>query len=180
MPVADALVAADVTAVDEPDAFGTQGVGMRDAEQPCRLLRVEQVGRADETGDERRGRSVVDLLRSADLFDATVVEHGDAGAHRQRLTLVVGDEHERDADRVLDRLELDLHLLAELEVERAERLVEQQHARLVDQRPGERHPLTLATAELVRPAFAELPEPDDVEHLDRRDDDARRDRRLSP
>ncbi len=62
-----------------------------------------------------------------DLFDAAVVEHRDPGAHRQRLTLVVGDEHERDADGVLDRLELDLHLLAQLEVERAERLVEQQH-----------------------------------------------------
>ena len=138
---------------------------MGDAEQPGRLLRVEEVGRADETGDERRGRSVVDLLRSAHLFDATFVEHRDPGAHRQRLTLVVGDEHERDADGVLDRLELDLHLLAELEVERAERLVEQQHAGLVDQRPGERDALTLPAAQLIRATFAELAEADDVEHL---------------
>ena len=79
-----------------------------------------------------------------------VVEHRDAVAHRERLVLVVGDEHERDADLALDRLQLDLHLLAELEVESAERLVEQQHRRPVDQRPGERDALALAAGELVR------------------------------
>ena len=50
----------------------------------------------------------------------------------------------------LDRLELDLHLLAQLEVERAERLVEQQHARPVDQRARERDALPLAAGELAR------------------------------
>ena len=49
-------------------------------------------------------------------------------------------------------LELDLHLLAELEVERAERLVEQQHLRPVHQRPRERDALPLATRQLARPA----------------------------
>ena len=41
-------------------------------------------------------------------------------------------------------LELDLHLLAQLQVERAERLVEQQHLRPVDERAGQRDPLSLA------------------------------------
>ncbi len=48
------------------------------------------------------------------------------------------------------RLQLDLHLFAQLQVERAERLVEQQHLRPVDQRPGERDALTLPAASLVR------------------------------
>ncbi len=165
MPVADAFAGTDVTTVDETDALGAQGVGLGHAEQAGRQLGIEEVGGADETGDERRGRSVVDLLGCAHLFDAAFVEHRDPGAHRQRLALVVGDEHERDADGVLDRLELDLHLLAELEVERAERLVEQQHSGLVDQRPGERDALTLPAAQLVRATFAELAEADDVEHL---------------
>ena len=47
-------------------------------------------------------------------------------------------------------LELDLHLLAELEVERAERLVEQQHLRPVDDRARERDALALAAGELAR------------------------------
>ena len=37
---------------------------------------------------------------------------------------------------------------ADLGVERAERLVEQQHLGLVGQRPGQRHPLLLAAREL--------------------------------
>ena len=55
----------------------------------------------------------------------------------------------------LDALELDLHLLAQLEVERAERLVEQQHPRAVDDRAGERDALALAAGELRGLAGAE-------------------------
>ena len=53
------------------------------------------------------------------------------------------------------RDELELHLAAELEVERAERLVEQQHGGLVDQGAREGHPLLLAAGELRRPTRAE-------------------------
>ena len=49
----------------------------------------------------------------------------------------------------------DLHLLAQLQVERAERLVEQQHMRLVDQRARQRHPLALAARQLRRAALAD-------------------------
>ena len=47
-------------------------------------------------------------------------------------------------------LQLELHLLAELQVERAERLVEQQHARPVDERARQRDPLLLTARELPR------------------------------
>ncbi len=59
-------------------------------------------------------------------------------------------------DLGLDALELDLHLAAQLEVERAERLVEQQHLGVVDQRAGERDALLLAAGELGRLAAREL------------------------
>ena len=49
-----------------------------------------------------------------------------AVAHRERFLLVVGHVDEGDADLALERLELELHLLAELEVERAQRLVEEE------------------------------------------------------
>ena len=58
-------------------------------------------------------------------------------------------------DLGLDALELDLHLPAQLEVERAERLVEQQHLRVVDQGARQRHPLLLAAGELGRLARGE-------------------------
>ena len=79
-----------------------------------------------------RHRPAVDLRGRADLHHPAVVEHRDAVGHRQRLALVVRHEDEGDAERLLQRLELLLHLLAQLQVQRAERLVEQQHLRPVD------------------------------------------------
>ena len=77
----------------------------------------------------------------------------------------MGDEDEGDAARLLQRLQLVLHLLAEFEIQRAERLVKQQHPRLVDQRAGERNALALAAGALPGPAVAEAVELDEVEHL---------------
>ena len=78
------------------------------------------------------------------------------------------DVDERDPDLVLDALELELHLLAELEVERAERLVEQQHARVVDERARERDALLLPARELARLAALAAREVDELEDLARR------------
>ena len=107
---------------------------------------------------------LVDRLGRADLLDPAVVEHREAVAHPERLLLVVGDVDEGDPDLALQGLELGLHLLAELEVEGAERLVEQQHLGLVDQRAGERDALALAAGELGRPAQAEAAERHQLEH----------------
>ena len=68
-------------------------------------------------------------------------------AHGQRLLLIVGDVDEGDAGALLNALQLDLHILAQLEVERAERLVEQQHARLVDERTRDGDTLLLAAGQ---------------------------------
>ena len=59
-------------------------------------------------------------------------------------------------DLGLDALELDLHLATQLEVERAERLVEQQHLGAVDHGAGQRDPLLLAPGELGRLAAGEV------------------------
>ena len=85
-----------------------------------------------------------------------MVEDREAVAHRQRLLLVVRDVDERDPELLLDPLQLDLQLLAELEVERAERLVEEERLRPVDDRARERDPLALAARELGRLAAAVL------------------------
>ena len=65
----------------------------------------------------------------------------------------------------LDLLQLELHLLAQLEVERAERLVEQQRGRAVDERAGERDPLLLAAGELAGTPALEPFEAHGAEHL---------------
>ena len=62
-------------------------------------------------------------------------------------------------------LQLALHLLAQLQVERAERLVEQQHLRLADQRARQRHALALAARQLRRPALADVRQPHQLQQL---------------
>ncbi|MNQ62962.1 hypothetical protein D3C85_773280 [compost metagenome] len=57
-----------------------------------------------------------------------------------------------------------LQFFAQLLVQRAERLVHQQDARLVDQCPGNRHPLLLAAGELGRAAMGELFQLHQLEH----------------
>ena len=139
----------------------------RRAIRTCRVLdhALDQVRDPDEAGDELLGRVLVDVLRRPALGDAAVVHDRDPVRHRERLLLVVGDVDEGDPDLALDRLQLDLHLLAELQVQGAERLVEQQHLGPVDERPGQRDPLALPAGELVGPRGGALVQVDELERL---------------
>ena len=65
----------------------------------------------------------------------------------------------------LERLELDLEVLAQLRVERAQRLVEQQHARSQHQRARERDALLLSARQLVGLAPREIGHVDELERL---------------
>ncbi len=100
-----------------------------------------------------RGR-LVELARRRHLLDAPAVHHRDAVGHGERLFLVVRHVDRRDADLALQPLQLDLHVVAQLLVERAERLVEQEHGRPGDERARERDPLLLAAGKLARIALA--------------------------
>ena len=115
------------------------------ADHEADAVSLEHVRDPDEAGYELGGRPLVDLDRRAYLLDAAVGHHGHAIAHGQRLFLVVRDVDEGDPDLLLDPLQLELHLLPELQVERTKRLVEQQHLWLVDHRSRERDPLSLST-----------------------------------
>ena len=77
--------------------------------------------------------------------------------HGERLFLVVGDVDEGDAQLLLHRLELDLHLLAQLQIQRAQRLVQQQHLRLVDQRARDGDALLLAAGQRRPPSAFHSP-----------------------
>jgi hypothetical protein len=72
----------------------------------------------------------------------------------------VRHKDERQAEFFLQQLELDLHLLAQLSVERAQRFVEQQHCRPLHERARQRHPLLLTARKLVRATLREM------QHLD--------------
>src|SRR5439155_2329442 len=110
-------------------------------------------------------RPLVQLIRASQLLDPALAHDGDGVGHRHGLFLVMRDVDEGDPDVVLDRLQFELHLLAELQVERSERLVEEQDAGTVYERARERHALLLATGELARLAVLEALEPDEYEDL---------------
>src|SRR5262249_40874575 len=126
---------------------------------------LEHVRRADEASDELRRRMFVQVRRRAYLLDLTEVEDGDAVAHRQRLFLVVGHVDERQAQLLLDLLQLDLELLPQLQIQCPERLVEEKRLRPVDDRTGERDTLPLPARELARLALAETLETHHAQRL---------------
>ena len=121
----------------------------------------EEVGLAQEARDEAGARQLVELLRRAELLDAAVVHDGHGVGHRHGLLLVVRDVQEGQTHLGLDRLELELHLTAQLEVERAERLVQQQERRAVHDRPGQRHALLLTAGQLTRAPVGDVVEFDE-------------------
>ena len=82
-----------------------------------------------------------------------VVHDPEARAERHRLLLVVRDHDEGDAQALLDVEQLELRVLAQLLVERGQRLVEQQQLRPLHQRARQRDALALAAGELVRLAL---------------------------
>ncbi len=74
----------------------------------------------------------------------------------ERFGEVVGDQQHRARHRGLQRLELAMQLRARDRIERAERLVHQQHRRIGGERPRQPDALPLPAGQLVRPAAAEL------------------------
>ena len=138
--------------------------GERDAEILAHDA-VDDVALADEIGHESVFRLIIYIDRRADLLDAPFGHDDDGVGHAQRLLLIVRDEHERDAGGLLDVLELLLHILAQLQIERGERLVEQQHARAAHEcaRDGDALLLSAGQARDVAPLKAR--ELDEREHL---------------
>lgn len=88
------------------------------------------------------------------LFHPAGAHHGNPVRQREGLVDVVGDEHRRDAQPVLEVCQLAAHVLAQAGVEVRQRLVEQQQVGLDDDGAGKRHALLLAARQLCRLAPA--------------------------
>ena len=88
-------------------------------------------------------------MRRADLAQFSGRIHdGDAIGNGQRDFLIVRDIQDRNAEFLLQRLNLETHFLAQVGVEVVQRFVEQQQAGLGDQRPRQRDTLLLAAGKL--------------------------------
>src|SRR6516225_9000830 len=116
---------------------------------------LDDVARADETGDEFRARTLVDVLGRARLLDLARVHHRDnvGGGHRFRL--VMGDVDRGVAVLVVQAAHLEAHLLAQIGIEIRERLVEEERLGLDDEGARKRHALLLAARELARITIGE-------------------------
>ena len=126
---------------------------------------LEQRHLADEIGNPARLRPFVDFGRLRHLHQPALVHQRDAVGDDHRLFLVMRDDDEGGAELALQLHELELGLAAKFLVEGGQRLVEQQHARALDQRARQRHALTLTAGELADPALAETLQLDEGQHL---------------
>src|SRR5690606_14658624 len=116
---------------------------------------VEQVHVSQETVDESRFRSVVHRLRGTLLFDPALVHDHDLVGDFQRLFLVVRDEQAGHVQFIMQAAQPAPQFLAHLGIQRAERFVEQQHARFHRQGASQRNPLALATRQGGRTAVGQ-------------------------
>src|SRR6266481_8538443 len=127
--------------------------------QPTRgHLAPEAIGVADEIEDEGRSGLIVDILRPSDLLDPALVHHHHAIGEFESLLLIVGDEQAGETHVVMQAAQPAAQFLANLGIQGAEGLVEQQQSGLDGKRPGKGHALALAAGELAGQAPGELVE----------------------
>jgi hypothetical protein len=107
-------------------------------------------GLAAIAGDELARRALVD--------DPAGLHHQHVIAHALDLEHVVRCEQQRGAGVAAVARQMGAHPVGRVGIERGRRLVEQQHARLVDQRLGQAHPRLLARRELAGGAVEDLAE----------------------
>jgi hypothetical protein len=124
---------------------------------------VEEIRDSKEVGDELGLRSLVHIPRRSTLDDLATTHHGEAIGELERLLLVVSDEDEGDPNFALNRDQLLAQRLAQLRVERAERLVEQQNRGPQDEGTREGDPLLLTAGELSRAALSKRGQPDQLQ-----------------
>ena len=87
------------------------------------------------------------------MLDPAGPHHRDAGGEGHRFDLVVRDIDDGRGQALVQALQLDPHLDAQLGIEIGQRLVEQEHLGLLHQRASDRDPLALAAGELRRLAI---------------------------
>ena len=109
---------------------------------------AEAVDGADERHHELVARALIQLARRARLLDPAPVHDHDLLGDLHRLLLVVRHEDRRHVDLLVQSAQPFAQLRPHLRVQRAERLVQQQHPRLHRQRARERHALQLTAREL--------------------------------
>ncbi len=108
---------------------------------------------------------MVEILGRSFLHHAALVHHGDPVGNRHRLFLIVCHVYGGDRQPALQVSNLLSHLDAQLRIEVGQRLIEQQHAWLDDDRARQRDALLLAARELSRKLLLVSGKADQREHV---------------
>ena len=124
-------------------------------------LRLRRLAAEVGNGGEQRPRVRVSgfarhLLGGPDLDDPAEVHDGDPVGDEPGDGEVVGDEDDRDPEVLAQLADQVEHGRGQRDVERAGRLVAEQHRRRDDDRAGDRRPLLLAARELPRAILGDL------------------------
>ncbi len=93
-----------------------------------------------------------DALGGVVLLDAAVAHDGQPVTERERLGLVMGDEHRSEPEAAVELVDLGADLVAQAGIEVAQRFVEQDEIGAGDEATGQGDALLLSTAELRRVA----------------------------
>ena len=135
--------------LDEALLVGREPVGRLGANRA--RASGEHILGAEKVGDVRRRRFAEHLLRIALLHDASAVEHDRDVAEQTGFGEIVRHLEHREPSLEVDRAQNAPRDVARSRIERAERLVEQQHLRPARQRARDRDELSFTAAQRRRP-----------------------------
>jgi hypothetical protein len=122
---------------------------------PARQCGVCRVGALEQLAHVWRGRSALQLHRTARLFHASIPHNDNLVRESRRLGQVMGHQQRGEAEFTPDSLEGLVCLTARDGVEGTERLVEQDGLLASREGAGERDALSLSAGQLVRQSMAE-------------------------
>src|SRR5439155_22357396 len=118
-----------------------------------------------ERGEKSRSWCIIDSATVRNLPDYPLIHDRDAVRHRQRFALIMGDVNEGDADTLLDGAQFVAHMLAKLEIERRQGLIEKQHLRLDGKCARNGNALFLATGEFAHQLVALARQGDEIQEI---------------
>ena len=123
---------------------------------------IDEVHRraADEACNETVDRGLIEGLWRADLQEKPFIHDRDAGPHRHRLDLVVGDVDDGRLESLVETRDLRTRLNAQLGIEVRERLVHEEDGRFTDDGASKRDTLALAAGEFLGLAIEQILELD--------------------
>ena len=110
----------------------------------------KEVRFTDELRHELGCRTFIDFKRRSDLKHVSLIHDCNAVADSKGLTLIVGDIYERNADFIVERIQIDKKVRAEFCIQSRKRFVQKEHLGFVYQCPGDCHTLPLTAGKLIR------------------------------